>query len=117
MWRSLLLGLAILGVTYVEYEIYPGHSFLEGESQIYVPVLERLDSPGFLVRDLLATHPQVTYTIYDEATLFLHKAAGLSLERALEYQQFLFRVATTAGIYMLLLSTRANRLLALVLSS
>jgi hypothetical protein len=117
MWRSLLLGLAILAVVYIEYEIYPGHSFLQGETQIYVPVLERLDSPGFLVRDLVATHPQVTYTIYDEATLFLHKATGLSLERSLEWQQFLFRVAAATGIYMLVLSTRVNRLLALTLTS
>src|SRR4051812_5520448 len=98
MWRSLLLGLGVLVVAYVEFEVYPGHSYLQGESQIYLPILERLDSPGFLSRDLVATHPIVTYTIYDELSLFLHKAARCSLQHSLEIQQFSCRLAATFGL-------------------
>ncbi len=67
--------------------IFPGHTYLEADTQIYLPILERLDAPGFLSRDLVATHPNVAYTIYDEVTLFLHEAAQLDFRAALTAQQ------------------------------
>ena len=38
--------------------------------QIYLPMLERVDAPGLLSRDLVAANPTLSLTAYDEATVF-----------------------------------------------
>ncbi len=105
MRRALLLCLGLAAVTWLEFEFFPGHTYLQGDTQIYLPVLERLDAPGFLSRDLVATHPHVTYTIYDEVTLFLHEVIGLNFKVALTLQQILCRIAALLGVFLLALAT------------
>ena len=105
MQRTLFLCLGLVAVTWLEFEFFPGHTYLKGGTQIYVPVLERLDAPGYLSRDLVATNPNVTYTIYDEATLFLHEAARLEFKTALEAQQILCRAAAILGVFLIALAT------------
>ena len=116
MRRALLLGLGIVAFTWLEFHFFPGHTYLEGDSQIYLPVLERLDSPGFLSRDLVATHPHVTYTIYDEITLFLHEAGGLTFEKALEGQQLVCRGMAILGVFLLVVSTGLSDLPAFLIA-
>ena len=100
--RSALLAFAALVVfTWLGLELFPGHSYLRGATQTYVPIIERLASPGYLSRDLVAIHPNVTYTVYDEVALFLTQAIGLDLHLTLELQQALFRFAWAAGIYLI----------------
>ncbi len=101
MRRALLLCVGIAAITWLEFGFFPGHTYLQGDTQIYVPVLERLDTPGFLSRDLVATHPHVTYTIYDEVTLFLHEVIGLSFREALASQQIFCRIAGLLGVFLL----------------
>jgi hypothetical protein len=115
--RALLAFAGLLAVTWLEFQYYPGHSYLQGETQFYVPMLERLDTPGFLSRDLVATNPTFAYTIYDEVTLFLHRAAHLTFERALAGQQLLFRFAAVVGIYLLLRSLGVGTAFALLLTA
>ena len=117
MRRALLLLLGIVAITWLEFEIFPGHSYLEGATQIYLPVLERLDTPGFLSRDLVATHPHVSYTIYDEVTLFLREAGGIGFKTALLTQQVLCRAAAVTGVFLLLLAAGLDDILALVLAA
>ncbi|HEY7304427.1 MAG TPA: hypothetical protein VH601_09950 [Bryobacteraceae bacterium] len=101
MRRALLLALAFSAITCVEFQVFPSHTYLEGSTQLYVPMLERLDAPGFLSRDLVATHPNLSYTAYDEATLFLHDLGHLDFRTALLVQQVLFRAAAVIGVYLL----------------
>jgi hypothetical protein len=101
MRRFLLLCAAVAAIVWLEFAFYPGHTYLRGETQIYVPVIERLANPGFLSRDLVATHPYVTYTIYDELTLFLHQGIGLDLQTALSAQQVLCRAAAVSGVFLI----------------
>src|ERR1700761_7285218 len=101
MRRAFFLLLCIAALTWLEFEIVPGHTYLQGDTQILLPILERLDTPGYLSRDLVATHPHLTYTIYDEATLFLHEALGLSFQAALTGQQILCRAAAVNGVFLL----------------
>ena len=112
MRRALLLLLAVIATTWLEYQFFPGHTYLEADTQLYVPMLERLDSPGFLSRDLVATHPNVSYTIYDELTLFLHEAGHVDFQAALVGQQLVYRAAAIFGIFLLALSTGLPDLLA-----
>src|ERR1700728_1848638 len=107
MRRASLLLLGIAAITSLEFKIFPGHTYLQGDTQLLLPILERLDSPGFLSRDLVATHPHLTYTIYDEATLFLREAGRLDFKAALFAQQLLYRLAAVIGVFLL---ARAARL-------
>ncbi len=117
MRRALLLALAISAITFVEFEIFPGHTYLQGKTQLYVPMLERLDTPGFLSRDLVATHPNLSYTIYDEVTLFLHKGLRLDFREALILQQVLCRAAAVLGVYLLVCAAGFNGLWALLIAT
>jgi len=83
MLRVPLLCLAIFATVWLEFSVFPGHSYLEGDTQIYLPVLERIDAPGLLSRDLVATSGNLSLTAYDEATLLLHEAGRQPLRRAL----------------------------------
>ena len=105
MRRLLWLCLAIAAIAWLEFEIFPGHTYLHSATQIYLPMLQRIDSPGYLSRDLVATNPNLSYTIYDEVTLFLHRQAHLDFEKALLGQLFLFRLAAVTGIFLLARST------------
>ena len=91
MRRALLIFAGIAVLILLQFEFFPGHTYLQSDTQVYVPLLEKLESPGLLSRDSIATHPNVTYTIYDEITLFLHAAFRLSIETALLAQQIIFR--------------------------
>src|SRR5438045_4406254 len=101
MRRALLICAGIASVTWLGFEFFPGCTYLQSDTQIYLPMLERLDAPGYLSRDLVATHPVFTYTIYDEVTLFLHNVLGLSLKTALMAQQLAYRSAGVLGTFLL----------------
>src|SRR5438552_14005618 len=117
MRRALLLCLGIVSVTCLEFEIFPGHTYLQSDTQIYVPMLERLDAPGYLSRDLVATHPHLTYTIYDEVALFLHAISGLSFKTALISQQLLYRGAGVLGAFLLAQAIGLDDLLAFLVAA
>lgn len=116
MRRFALLMLGVLAATWLQFEFFPGHTYLKGESQQYLPVLERLDAPGYLSRDLVATHTRVSYTIYDEVTLFLHEALHLKFQTALEGQQIVCRAAALTGVLLLALSAGTSDLLAFLIA-
>lgn len=117
MRRFALLFLGIIAVTWLQFELFPGHTYLEGGSQNYLPVLERLDAPGYLSRDLVATRTDVAYTIYDEITLFLHEAGRLKFRTGLEAQQLFCRAAALTGVLLLALSTGVGDLFAFLIAA
>ena len=83
---------------------FPGHTWLQQDSQIYVPILEHLRDPGVLRNDILVQHPHVAFTLYDEVALGLRAATGLGFREVLGAQQ----IATRAlGIWGLLLMAEA----------
>ena len=60
MRRLLWLCLALAALGWLEFEIFPGHTYLHSATQIYLPMLERMDAPGYLSRDLVATNPNLS---------------------------------------------------------
>jgi hypothetical protein len=114
MWRLALLGLAIFAAAWLEFEVFPGHSYLEADTQIYLPMLERVDAPGLLSRDLVAANPALSLTVYDEATLFLHDVGRLRFRPALLGQQFLFRMAALLGVFLLARAAGLSQLFAFI---
>ncbi len=115
--RLLILLLGIIAFTWLEFEFYPGHTYLQGDTQLYVPMLEHLNAPGYLSRDLVATHPELTYTIYDEVTLALCEAGRLDFRKALLIQQALFRATALIGVFLLAVSAGLPDTLALLVAA
>lgn len=91
---GILLLLLLLGLFQ-----FPGRTFLQSDTQIYIPILEHLRDPSVLSNDLVATHPHVSYTIYDEAALVLAGLTRLPLETVLMAQQVLFRAVGLLAVY------------------
>ncbi len=117
MRRVLIRSLGVAVFTWLEFVVFPGHTYLQSGTQLSVPMIERLANPGFLSRDLVATHPNLQYTAYDEATLFLHEVTGMSIEKALLTQQIACRAAGLLGIVLLALSAGMSEPLALLIAA
>ena len=79
---------------------YPGHTILQSDTQIYIPILEHIEDPSLLRNDIMAVRPHVSFTLYDESALLLRRLTGLSFEQVLTGQQFVYRAIGVLGIYL-----------------
>jgi hypothetical protein len=83
---------------------FPGHTWLQQDSQIYVPILEHLRDPAVLRNDILVQHPHVAFTLYDESAVALRAVTGAGFREVLAAQQIVTRAL---GIWGLLLMAEA----------
>lgn len=79
---------------------FPGHTFLHSDTQIYIPILERLRDPGLYPHDMVAQRPHVSFTIYDEMALLLRKVTGQEFRLVLHAQQIVFRICGMFGVFL-----------------
>jgi hypothetical protein len=93
-------ALAVLALTALGFFYYPGHTILQSDTQIYIPILEHIEDPTVLRNDIMAVRPHVSFTLYDEAALLLRRISGLSFEQVLLGQQFVYRAIGVLGIYL-----------------
>ena len=100
------IALCIAALTFLGYNYFPGHAWLNQDTQIYLPILERFRDPSLFPTDPVATRPHVTYTIYDEMALALRHLLG-SFQAALVLQMVLFRAL---GLWGAALVARAAQL-------
>jgi hypothetical protein len=117
MLRALVVCFGIALFTWLGFRSFPGHTYLQSDTQIYLPMLERLESPGFLSRDPVATRPHVSYTIYDEVALSLRHVTHWGFEEVLVSQQLLFRAAAMLGIYLIATSAGVPAVYALLIAA
>ena len=96
MIAAFLLLFVILG-----YFVFPGHTYLQSDTQIYIPMLERAWDPSLFSKDMVAVKPHLAYTIYDEVALAMRWVTGMRFETALGIQQFIFRLLGVCGIFMI----------------
>jgi hypothetical protein len=115
--RAFLVCVGIAVFTWLGFRYFPGHTYLQSGTQIYVPMLERIRDPGFLARDIVATRPHIAFTAYDEITLMLHRALHLDLQDALVGQQLLFRAAAIFGVYLLAISAGVPAVFGLLIAA
>ena len=80
---------------------FPGHTYLQQDSQIYVPILEHLRDPAVLRNDMLAQQPHVAFTLYDEAARALRAATGLGFREVLAIEQVSTRALGIWGLYLI----------------
>src|SRR5215468_1120268 len=93
---SFCLALALL--TFFQF---PGHTWLQQDTQIYAPILEHLRDPSVLRNDILVQQPHVAYTLYDEIALGLRRVTGAGFEPLLETQQIVTRALGFWGLMLL----------------
>ncbi len=98
----LCLG-GVLVITLLGYWLFPGHTYLQSDTQIYIPMLERLQDPALFPRDIVALRPHLTFTVYDETALFLKRVASGTFEGVLTAEQLLFRALAVAGLMLIAL--------------
>lgn len=101
MWPRAFVGASVIGLTLLTFFQFPGHTFLAADSQLYVPVLEQLRDPSLFRKELVTQLPQVTFTIYDEVTVGMHRLTGLDLRAVLTAQQLVYRALGILGVYLL----------------
>jgi hypothetical protein len=94
-------AVAVLVLTCLGFFVFPGRSILQSDTQIYIPILERLADPTVLSKDIMATRPHVAFTLYDEVALLLRKVTGYSFEHVLTAQQFLYRAVGVLGLFLI----------------
>jgi hypothetical protein len=92
---------ALLAITLAGWLVFPGHTWLQSDTQIYVPILEHLDNPEVLAKDPVAIHPHVSWTLYDETAVLARRWLGLSFEATLQAQQFVTRLGGITGVFLL----------------
>lgn len=91
----------VAALTLLNFFWFPGHTWLQSDTQIYAPILEHLSDPSVLGQDLLVQRPHVSFTIYDEVTLAMRRVTGLSLAAVLEIQQVAFRALGIWGVLLM----------------
>jgi hypothetical protein len=120
MGRRLTIGAAICALTLLNYFQFPGHTYLQADTQIYVPILEHIWDPSVLSSDLIVQKPHVSFTLYDEVAAALRKLTGLPFLQVLAGEQIFFRALGIFGLYLIAssagLSTAASLLVTAIVS-
>lgn len=101
MTEKWLLGAAVLGLSLVSFFYFPGHTILQSDTQIYLPILEHFWDPTVLTRDIVAINPHVAFTVYDEVAIALRRVTGAGFEGVLLGQQFVYRALGICGLLLL----------------
>jgi hypothetical protein len=118
--KNWLAAAAIAVLTLLSFYQFPGHTWLQQDSQIYVPILEHLRDPTVLANDILVERPHVTFTLYDEFALTARRLTGLGFHEVLGAEQIVTRACGIWGFYLLAmaagLDTAAAWLVAAILS-
>ena len=102
--KPLTIAGACLALSLLTYFQFPGHSWLQQDSQIYAPILEHLRDPSVLRNEILAEQPHVAYTLYDETARALRAVTGLDFRDVLACEQIVARAFGIWGLYLMALA-------------
>jgi hypothetical protein len=108
------VGLGIVCLTLLTYFQFPGHTYLQQDTQIYVPILEHLWDSSVLKQDILVQRPHVAFTLYDELALALRWLTHAGFHPILAALQILTRGLGIWGVYLIALALLKDRRLALL---
>ncbi|MBZ5586544.1 MAG: hypothetical protein LAQ30_31040 [Acidobacteriia bacterium] len=99
--KTLGIAAACLALALLTFFQFPGHTWLQQDSQIYTAIMERLDDASALRHDILAAKPHVAYTLYDETTLALAFLTRFDLRTVLAVEQVAARALGIWGLYLM----------------
>src|ERR1035438_8666940 len=97
--KPLAIAGACLALSLLTYFQFPGHTWLQQDSQIYAPILEHLRDPSVLRNEILAERAHVAYTLYDEIARALRAATNLDFRDVLACEQIVTRAFGIWGLY------------------
>jgi hypothetical protein len=117
MRDRLAICAGIAALTLLSYFQFPGHTFLGSDTQIYLPMLQHLWDPSSLARDLVATKPHLSFTLYDEIAIALRWITRSSFQAVLIAQQLIFRACEILGVYLLAASFPLARRMAMLVAA
>jgi hypothetical protein len=100
LWVAAVIG----ALTLVSFFQFPGHTWLQQDTQIYVAIMEHERDPRVLADDILVAESHVAFTLYDEIALAARKVTGLGFREVLETEQLLTRALGIWGLYLLALA-------------
>lgn len=83
--------------------MFPGHTYLQTDTQIYVPMMERIYNPVLFSNDPMVQHSHLALTAYDEIVIALRNYTGLDFEAGLKLLQLVFRACAAAGLLLIAL--------------
>src|SRR5579859_7066485 len=90
-----------LALALVTFFQYPGHTWLQQDSQIYAPILENQHDPLALRNDILVQHPHLAFTLYDESAQALRSITGLGFREVLAFEQIVTRAIGIWGLFLM----------------
>jgi hypothetical protein len=99
--RPAAAAVAIGALALLTYFQFPGHTWLQQDSQIYAPILEHQHDASVLRNDIVVQHPHVAFTLYDEAVRSLRGISGQSFQSVLAFQQIATRALGIWGLYLM----------------
>ncbi len=100
MRPPLTVALVCAALALVSFFVFPGHTWLQSDTQIYAPILEHLRDPEVLKNDILVRRPHVSFTVYDEVALGAARVTGLEFKTILQLEQLLARALGIWGAYL-----------------
>ena len=107
-----LVALALLG-----FFVFPGHTYLQSDTQIYIPIFERMENANLYARDILVGTAHIGLTIYDETAIGLHRLTHGSFEDVLAVEQIAFRVLGLWGVFLIATSCGLSDAAALLMAA
>ena len=117
MWKYTYIGVSIGVLTLLGFYWFPGHTYLQSDTQIYVPMLERLWDPSAFEHDFMVQRPHMAFTIYDEVALALRRLTGLGFQEVLTAQQVLFRALGLLGVFLIASSLKLTTRMSLLVTA
>ncbi|MFN7993653.1 MAG: DUF6798 domain-containing protein [Bryobacteraceae bacterium] len=118
--KNLSVAAAIVVLTALTWFEFPGHTWLQQDTQIYAPILQHLRNPEVLRKDMLVQRPHVSFTLYDESARGLSTITGLGFKEVLQGEQLATRALGIWGFVLMAtalgLSAPASLLVAAILS-
>jgi len=115
--ERLALAGAVVVLTALSYWVFPGHTYLQQDNQIYAAILEHLYDPSVLAADPVATRHHVTFTVYDELALALRRLTGLEFQPLLVADQLLHRALGILGVCLMATALGLSRGLSLLVAA
>jgi hypothetical protein len=113
----LWVGAAVLGLSLLSFFQFPGHTWLQQDTQIYIPILEHQRDPALLRNELLAQYPHDGFTLYDEIAIALRRVTGAEFRGVLQFQQIVTRALGIWGLMLLAEAFRLSTVLALAVAA
>src|SRR3954452_15750062 len=108
---------AVVGLALLTFFQFPGHTWLQQDTQIYTPILEHQRDPSLLRNDLIAEHPHDAFTLYDEVAIAMRQVTHLGFREVLQFQQIVTRALGIWGLVLLAEAFGLSTLPALVVAA